>query len=121
MNVNKKRCYRYFQYYDKVHHTAIGGVFGDTGGLWTPFFFYPKGEMRATPSVTYQDEVGNAGKVSTMNPNTANNFNTDNVSAFLNYHDFERFGWNSYNTAYGIQNPHTGLILAMELKLSSEL
>ncbi len=62
IEITRKRCYRYFQYYNLLHHTAIGGVFGDTGGIWTPFFYYPKGEMRATPSVTYQDEVGNAGK-----------------------------------------------------------
>lgn len=115
-------CQRYFQTYPTLIHIAFGGRVADTAGLQGPFWYFSGGEMRTTPSYTYNDggPGANTSRVSIQSPPN-NNFTSTNISAQPYTSSNKQIDFKSYNTTTGLSEGQIGLLRASSLKLSAEL
>jgi hypothetical protein len=123
VDVNLRRCFRYYQRDPSATETnivALSGQFADTGGIWIGSFFYYGGVMRAVPTISYKDRASNAGKVTIMRTN--DNTYTNNINLRPFYADTFRFEMNTYAEATGFSAVgQTGIAFLTDLNFSAEL
>jgi hypothetical protein len=121
-DITYKRCCRYFQTTgSKVEMLVSYGRVGDTGGLRAGPLFYPEGEMRATPTLSYDDNSGNASKANIRNNTAGTDSSNINLRAFdQNNKNVELFG--TYNESTGLTSQgHVGTGIFFNLTMAAEL
>ena len=125
IDVNLNRCFRYFQLYtytnDGLNFVVQEGRYADSSGNWTETWSFPNGDMRAVPTLTYTDSVGNSGK---MTVRRADGTETNDISLrpFSGRLKNNRVDFNTYNQATGFASQGSvGFAFARLFKLDAEL
>ena len=111
-------CQRYYQNYGTVVFHCWGHRVADTDGIRAQVFTYSS-PMRAAPTMSYDDGVGNSTRVALESP--ARDASTNVAFSFQQ----KSWGWdNSFKYPYGatgFSNGVSGTLTVYNLTLSSEL
>jgi hypothetical protein len=131
VDVNLGRCFRYFQSYDypatpgqlndALNFVAQEGRLADSSGNWTNTWTFPNGGMRATPTLTYTDNAGNALKMTVRRPDGTET-NNINLRPFFGRLKNNRVDFNTYAETTGFASQgQVGFAFAKLFKLDAEL
>jgi hypothetical protein len=126
VDVNLRRCFRYFQDYSQsveLRFIAQQATYADANGLWIPTWKFPNGDMRAIPTLTYTDVASPANSLKmTVRKNGGTETNNINLRPFTNRLKNNRVDFNTYNETTGLDaNGNVGFAFAKDFKLDAEL
>jgi hypothetical protein len=125
IDVNLRRCFRYFQDYSQqeLRFMVQEGRYADSSGNWTPTWTFPNGDMRTIPTLTYTDAASPANSLKmTVRRADATETNNINLRPFTNRLRNNRVDFNTYNETTGFASQGSvGFAFAKDFKLDAEL